>query len=79
MRVRSTLAFLLAARAAAEPVERREIRSVDEFRRLARPDVAALFSWSSFLAACAATAKSSSRPGWNWPNDDAAGARAREY
>ena len=33
MRVR-TLGLLLAARAAAEPVERREIRSVDEFRRL---------------------------------------------
>ena len=34
MRVRNTLGLLLAARAAAEPVERREIRSVDEFRRL---------------------------------------------
>ena len=33
MRARS-LALLLAVRAAAEPVERREIRSVDEFRRL---------------------------------------------
>ena len=33
MRAR-TLALLLASCAAAEPVERREIRSVDEFRRL---------------------------------------------
>ena len=34
MRVYAALTLLLAARAAAEPVERREIRSVDEFRRL---------------------------------------------
>ena len=72
MRARA-LAFLLAAIAAAEPVERREIRSVDEFE--VRPGVAAVFL--SSLAMCGYCQSSADLAGIG--QNDAPRARSREY